>query len=269
MTLERPFVRAVRGRKIILGMVHLKPLPGSPRHGGEALAEIARAARADADRILEAGFDGYLLENFGDAPFFKGPVPPHVVAAMTRIALDLPRDGVLAGVNVLRNDARGALAIAAACGLHMIRVNVHTGAAVTDQGIIEGEAAVTTRERANVAPEVSILADVDVKHAASLARDFDIRNAAREATGRGLADALIVTGKATGSPTSLEDLKAVREAVPGTVLLVGSGVTAATVKEALRFADGAIVGTWIKTHGRVEEPVDSARARELAEEARR
>jgi uncharacterized protein len=266
--LERPFVRAARGRKLILGMVHLKPLPGSPRYGGDTLVEISRAARADADRILEAGFDGYVLENFGDSPFFKGAVPPHVVAAMTRIALDLPLDGVLAGVNVLRNDARGALAIAAACGLHMVRVNVHTGASVTDQGIIEGEAADTTRERAIIAPGVSILADVDVKHASPLAQDFDIRNAAREAVERGLADALIVTGQATGSSVSSADLKAVREAVPGAVLLVGSGVTAATVKEVLRFADGVIVGTWIKTHGRVDEPVDLARARELAVEAR-
>jgi membrane complex biogenesis BtpA family protein len=269
VTVERPLVRAARERKLILGMVHLKPLPGSPRHAGAALAEIARAARTDADRLLDAGFDGYILENFGDAPFFKGPVPPHVLAAMTRIALELPREGLLAGVNVLRNDARGALAIAAACGLHMVRVNVHAGAAVTDQGIIEGEAAATLRERALIAPEVSILADVDVKHAAPIAREVDLRDAARETAERGLADALIVTGKATGSPISPADLKAVREAVPGTVLLAGSGVTAATVKEALRLADGVIAGTWIKAHGRVDEAVDPARARELAAEARR
>jgi membrane complex biogenesis BtpA family protein len=266
---DRPFVKAARGRKLLLGVVHLKPLPGSPRYAGGGLPGIARAARLDADRILEAGFDGYLLENFGDLPFFQGPVPSHVIAAMTRIVLELPRERVLAGVNVLRNDASGALAVAAACGLDMIRVNVHTGATVTDQGIIEGRAAATTRERALLAPGVAILADVDVKHAAPLGRELDIADAAREVAWRGLADALIVTGKATGSAASPADVRAVREAVPGTAVLVGSGVTAATIREALGVADGVIVGTWIKVSGRVEEPIDPARARELVEEARR
>src|SRR2546427_2557013 len=266
--MAKAFTEALRKQKLLLGVVHLKALPGSPSFGGDTLESIAALARADAEQILEAGFDGYILENFGDVPFFKHRVPPHVLTLMTRIALELPRRDVLAGVNVLRNDARGALAIAVACGLQMIRVNVHSGAMVTDQGVIEGDAARTLRDREALAPGVAILADVDVKHAAPLAASFDLREAARETAFRGLADGLIITGKATGSPACMTHIKVVREAVPDRPLLVGSGVTRETVKQTLRLADGIIVGTAIKRGGRTEEPVDPTRARELVQEAR-
>ena len=267
--MKKPFTAAVEKGKVLLGVVHLKPLPGSPRHCGETLDTIVAAARSDAEHILQAGFDGYFVENFGDMPFFPAQVPPHVLTILTRIALELPRDGALVGVNVLRNDSSGALAVAVACGLQMLRVNVHMGARVTDQGILEGRAAATTRERALLAPDVAILADVKVKHASPLGSEFDLKVVASDLSTRGQADGLIVTGKATGSPVSLDDLKVVREAVPDCPLLAGSGVTRETAKEILRLADGIIVGTAIKSAGRVEEPVDPVRAREFVREARK
>ncbi len=263
------FAARVRERKLVIGVVHLKPLPGSPRHTGESLESIAAAARSDAKEILDAGFDGWILENFGDAPFFKGPVPPHVLTFLTRIALELPRGEALTGVNVLRNDAAGALAVAAAANLHMMRVNVHVGAMVTDQGLIEGDAATTTRARRWLAPDVAILADVDVKHASPLGSGFDMAEAAKETAYRGLAEALIVTGKATGSPVNLNEIAQVRSAVPDRPILAGSGVTLETVRDVLRRTDGVIVGSWIKRGGRVEDRVDAARARDFVAEARR
>jgi membrane complex biogenesis BtpA family protein len=264
----KPFEQAIGRRKLLLGVVHLKPLPGSPLHDGQEVASITSAAREDAETILEAGFDGYIIENFGDTPFFKDRVPPHVLTIMTRIALELPRNNALVGVNVLRNDAAGALAIATACGLDMIRVNVHSGAMVTDQGIVEGDAAGTLRAREQLAKKVAILADVNVKHAAPVASVFDIRNAAHDTAYRGLADGLIVTGNATGNPCSPGDLVAVRSAVPDRPLLAGSGVNIESVRETLLAADGVIVGTSIKRKGRLEEPVDPGRAREFTREAR-
>jgi membrane complex biogenesis BtpA family protein len=263
----RRIVSAARAGKLLLGVVHLRPLPGSPRHDGESIEAIAKAAQRDARAILDAGFDGTIVENFGDVPFEPGAVPSHTIAALTRIVVELPR-GALAGVNVLRNDALGALAVAAACGLDFIRVNVHVGAMLTDQGILEGRAAETLRTRALVAPSVAILADVRVKHAVPLGVSFDLRTVARDTVYRGLADGLIVTGSATGSPTNPGDLECVREAVPDHPLFVGSGATAASARRLLEIADGIIVGTSLKCGGRVDAPVDPRRARAFVREAR-
>ena len=114
---------------------------------------------------------------------------------------------------------------------------------------------------------MAILADVQTKHAAPLA-PVEIEQEARDLVRRSLADALIVTGRSTGEPTALADLKRVRDAVPEAPVLVGSGVSSDSVGELLSVADGVIVGTWLKREGRVGNPVDPARVRQLVDAAR-
>lgn len=256
-------IESLFGRRgAILGVVHLRPLPGAPRFDGD-LDEVLAAARADAEALVGGGVDGLVVENFGDAPFHPGAVPPETVAAMTRAALAVAEaTSRPLGVNVLRNDAHAALAVARATGARFIRVNVHVGAAWTDQGLIQGRAAETLRHRARFAPEVRVFADVAVKHAAPVA-SRPLADEARECLERGLADAVILTGPATGAGADLDVLRALRRALPEAPIVVGSGVTASTVAEVLAVADAAIVGTWIKHEGRVTNPVDPARVAEL------
>ena len=166
------------------------------------------------------------------------------------------------GFNVLRNDAPAALALCAACGGSFMRVNVHSGAMLTDQGIIEGDAYHTLRYRERVAPGAEIFADVHVKHAVPLG-DWTLEDAAHDTAERGLADALIVSGVGTGQAADLADVERVRRTCPKTKLLLGSGVTVANVKDYLRFADGVIVGSSLKRNGRLANPVDARRVAAL------
>jgi len=260
--------RAVFGtEKRILGVVHLAPLPGAPGWH-PPLSAILDRARRDSAALAEGGADGVIVENYGDAPFFPCEVGPETVAAMTRAVeavrseIDLP-----VGVNVLRNDARSALAIAAVAGGRFVRVNVHTGAAVTDQGILEGRAHETLRDRVRLdAEDVAILADVHVKHGRPLAPG-PIGEAARDAVERGCADAVLVTGPRTGSGADLADVEAVRGAVPGIPVLVASGVTIETVREILALADGVIVATSLQRETPEGRRVDPDRVRTLVEAA--
>jgi uncharacterized protein len=246
-------------RPLLVGVVHLLALPGAPRHAG-GMEPVLERARRDAAALAGGGADALLVENFGDAPFFAGRVPAETVAAMALAlaAVCAAAPGLPVGVNVLRNDARSALGLCAGGGASFLRINVHTGAAVTDQGLIEGRAAETLRERARLAPAALILADVHVKHAQPLGGG-DLCEAAAEAFERGLADALIVTGQRTGSPPDPADLARVRARLPQAPLLVGSGLTAENAALLLRSADGAIVGTALKEGGRVDAPVDRER----------
>ncbi|MEM7231352.1 MAG: BtpA/SgcQ family protein [Planctomycetota bacterium] len=241
----------------LFGVVHLPPLPGSPRYSGSGVDAIVDHAKRDADAILGAGFDGYVIENFGDAPFSRGAVPPHVLTIMTRVALELPRGDALVVINVLRNDARGGLSVAAAANCHAIRVNVHCGAFVADQGLIQGEAFDTTRLRTQLAPGVKIFADVDVKHANPLGSEYSIEDHAEETAYRGLADALIVTGRATGATAALDDLRSVRSAVPDRPVFVGSGIQIDNAGFWSEEASGIIVGTALNPNGDIASPIDS------------
>src|SRR5690606_18874187 len=151
--------------------LHLPALPGSPR-SAEPVRVIAHAVARDARVLADAGFELAIVENFGDVPFYRHQVPPVTVAAMTACALavreacpELPL-----GLNVLRNDGRAALAIAAVVGAVCVRVNVLSGARVTDQGVVEGDAAELLRLRQTLGrPDLEIWADVAVKHSAPLA----------------------------------------------------------------------------------------------------
>ena len=242
--IELPFKK-----RALIGMIHLPALPGAP-DACEDLRQIAQSAALEAQILKDSGFDAIMIENFFDAPFFKDDVPAVTVASLTRCALavrqavpDLPL-----GINVLRNDGCSALAIAIAVDAQFIRVNVLTGAMVTDQGIIEGCAAPLLRQRKALQAPIAILADVDVKHAAPLA-PLDPAQSARDTLYRGHADALIVSGTGTGQPTDPATLAAVQSAVPQAKVLIGSGITAENLH--LFDAYAFIVGTALKENGKL------------------
>lgn len=247
----------------LIGMVHLPPLPGSPRWEG-SMDEVVTVAVADARALVAGGMDALLVENYGDVPFTAARVEAATVAAMAVAVREIHRavPGTPLGVNVLKNDARAALAVACAAGARFVRVNVLAGAVVADQGVVQSAAYETLRDRRLLGADVKIFADVQGKHAVSLAA-VELEQRARDLVHRALADGLVVSGAATGEATSAADVKRVRSAVPDVPLLVGSGVTPDTVAELLAVADGVIVGTSLKRSGDVRAPVDPERVRRL------
>jgi len=253
--------------KPVIGVVHLLPLPGSPRWSGN-LDPVIEHAVVDAKAYEQGGADAVIIENFWDAPFAKTSIDPETLAAMS-VAGATVSDAVKIpiGFNVLRNDARSALALCVACGGAFVRVNVHSGAMLTDQGIIEGDAYHTIRLRKQLCPNVTLLADVHVKHAVPLG-NCGIAEAARDTLERGGADALIVSGKGTGLAADIQDVERVRRSCPEAQILLGSGVTADNVGEFLQLADGVIVGTSLKRSGKISNPVDLKRVTELVRAVR-
>jgi membrane complex biogenesis BtpA family protein len=255
-------------RKLLIGVVHLQPLPGAPRWRGN-IESLLEFAVNDARAYQRGGAHALFIENFGDVPFTKGAVAPETIAAMAaagraiRGAVGLP-----IGFNVLRNDARAGLALCAVCSGAFIRVNVHTGAMLTDQGLIEGNAYETLRYRQRVCPEAQIFADVHVKHAVPLG-NWTIADAARDTIERGLADALIVSGAGTGLEADVADVERVRRTVPAAKILLGSGVSLANVHEFLPLADGFIVGSSLKLDGKLSNPIDPKRVAALVRAIRK
>jgi len=248
---------------VVVGMLHAPALPGSPGYAG-GFEAIESFVVNDAKALAAGGVHGLMLENFGDVPFFKDRVEPITVAAMTRLAMAVKRAVDLPlGINVLRNDALSALSIAAAVNADYIRVNVLTGAMVTDQGLIEGRAAELMRVRDRLsASGVKVLADVAVKHAAPLAARPLVEEV-DELTKRAGADGVIVSGVGTGSPTPLNDVDCVKNASGDCTVWVGSGVDRYNASKLSEVADGLIVGSSLKIGGKLHAPVDTDRVRDL------
>jgi len=251
----------------LIGVIHLPPLAGSPRHI-LSLSEIVERALGEARTLQQAGFDAAIIENFGDAPFSSDRVGPASAAALAVVADRVRREvGLPIGINALRNDAMTGLGIAATVGARFIRVNVHVGVVAADQGWITGRADESLRYRKLLGAKVAILADVHVKHGVCISHP-DVARAAKDTAYRGLADGLIVTGSATGEGVDRDHLRRVREAVPDRPVFVGSGATAETVRSLLEFASGVIVGTGIKRDRDTDQPIDAGLARAFVTAAR-
>ncbi len=223
-------------------VIHLPPLPGSPLNKLE-VNEISDFAIKSARAIEDGGADGIIIENYGDMPFLMR-VGPETVASMSVIAKDVRNEVNLSiGINVLRNDCFSALAIAKAVNADFIRVNQLFYSSLAPEGWIESCAADLMRYKAYLNSDVSVFADIDVKHA----KHFVDIEEYLENFERSLADAVIVTGSATGKPVSLDKLKIVKKYINKPVY-AGSGVNPelAEIIRKKKLADGIIVGTYIK-----------------------
>lgn len=248
-------------------MVHLAPLPGAPGYRG-SMRQVVDDAVGRATLLAAHGFDAVMVENFGDAPFYADSVPPITVAAMTScVEAVMAATGATVGVNVLRNDARAAVAVAAVTGAAFIRVNVLSGTMYTDQGPIVGRAADVARQRSALAPGLLLWADVFVKHATP-PPGTNLEHAALDTWERGGADALVVSGALTGRPADVEELERVAAAVPDAPLVVGSGATGEALDRLSHLADHIIVGTALEHAGRPGAPLDDSRVASFVEAAR-
>ena len=154
-----------RAERVLIGVVHLLPLPGSPDYDAAGVTPIYDRALADARAYAEAGFDGLIVENHGDIPFPKpediGPeTAAHMAVASDRVRRET---GLPVGINVLANAALHALAVASAAGaalcprqsmgqclcrqrrLHRRRCG--KGAALSQPGACSGTAGLRRRSR--------------------------------------------------------------------------------------------------------------------------
>ncbi|TJW17499.1 MAG: BtpA/SgcQ family protein [Mesorhizobium sp.] len=249
--------------KVVIGVVHLAPLPGAPRYGGEAIEAIYQRGLDDARAYLDGGCDGVIVENHGDIPFAKpDDIGPETAAYMAVVSDRIRREfGKPIGINVLANAAIPALAIASAAGAGFVRVNQWANAYVANEGFVEGEAGRAARYRARLrANGIRVFADAHVKHGAhAIVADRPVEELVKDLVFFD-ADAIIATGQRTGHAADLSYIRMIKEAA-GLPTLVGSGVTPDNANDILGIVDGVIIASALKHDGVWWNQVDPARVK--------
>lgn len=253
----------------LIGAVHLPPMPGAAGYCGSVNA-IVESALKEASIYKEQGFDALVVENTHDAPYLKGHVYPETITAMTVITKTLKDELELPmGIQVLAGANMEALAIANALELDFIRVEGFVYAHIGDEGIHDACCAELVRKRFDLkAEKIKIYADVKKKHSShSITADTDIVETAKAAV-MFQADGVVVSGIATGASPILSEVKAVKEGVGVDVpVLIGSGINPSNIKTFSQYADGLIIGSYVKKDGRWQNNIEVDRCKNLIESA--
>ena len=265
---EKRFIKDIfKQNKPIIGMIHLRPLPGSPLYdpANMSVSKITEIAINEALKLQNAGIDGLQIENIWDYPYLRGSDIGHetttimaVIASKIKESVDIP-----IGINCHLNGGMKALAIAAAVEAKWVRVFEWVYAYVSHAGILEGIGGKLSRYRSFLkAEDIKFFCDVNVKHGSHfIISDRTIADQARDAESEG-AEALIVTGFETGKSPTSEKVKEFSRNVQVPVFL-GSGTDIANVSALLKYADGAIVGSYFKEGNNWKRPVDGKKAEEF------
>ena len=241
----------------VIGMVHLRPLPGAPHFRGGNLDELYDWAIRDVAALEEGGVDGVIIENAWDLPFSKPEdIGFETVAAMTSVANRLKSQTDLPiGVNCLANGAIQALAVAKAADLPFVRVNQWVNAYIANEGFVEGASARAARYRAHIKGEnIRMFVDVHVKHGShSIIADRSLADQTHDAVFFD-ADVLIATGTRTGNETEISEVEGIKN-YTNLPVIVGSGMNVNNAEKILSVADGCIIGSSLKEGGKWWNPV--------------
>jgi len=261
-TMKSQLFERLFGRPAVaIGMIHLPPLPGSPRWTGASVQDVYELALADAMALREGGMHALIVENHGDVPFLRPQdIGFETVSFLTMISTRIAADvGLPIGINVLANAGIPSLAIAKASGAKFVRVNQFANAYVANEGFMQGDAGNIMRYRAMIdARDIAVFADSHVKHGShSIMADRSITELTRDLDFFD-ADAVIATGQRSGDGATLGELREIEAAVDLPVL-VGSGVTPDTIAAIMQHAKGVIIGSWLKQDSVMEHPVDRSR----------
>ena len=254
------FKQIFKDTKPIIGMVHLRPLPGAPGYCGD-LEKVYEEALADLKALERGGANAVIVENFGDIPYATEQ-EMITTTAMTAIAARLRQECNLPmGINVQFNNYEAEWAIAYSCNYDFIRSEVFAENRMGPNGVCIASGPAIMRLKARYPKDIAFLADVNVKHTFAIAEqplDFTV-----ESIIEGGADALICTGIMTGKSPSVDDVKEMKDIAGDVPVIVGSGVNEKTVRDYLTVSDGAIIGSFFKVDGNVMNVIDEGRVRSL------
>jgi membrane complex biogenesis BtpA family protein len=237
-------------KKIVLGMVHLGALPGTPFYVEGSYDTVRANAVSDARALEAGGADGCVVQNAGDRVFALDQADPVVVVSMAdvvRAVNDATGPGFQVGVQILRNDLKAALAIAHVCGGSFLRCGALVGTTVTASGIMQGAPYDFQAYRTGIgAQQVKLMAEIYSMHFEWLG-GRPIGEVARSAKAAG-ADAVALCDR--DEELTLRMIHEVKSACPDLPVVVSGYTDHDNVHRLLTDGDGAIVGSCFERGGR-------------------
>ncbi len=242
-------------KKVVIGMVHLLPLPGTPFYQEGTMEQTLEKAVADATALYRGGADGCLIQTV-DRVYPAADEADYArvaaVAAVVRAVADATGPEFQIGVQIMLNALKASVAVAKVCGGSFIRCAALVGATLTAAGMVEADPHGFLTYRARIgAQSIKLIAEVNSMHFRWLG-DRPTVDVARMAARVG-AEAVEVAHP--DEETNARLVREVKQAMPHLPVILGGHTTHDNVARRLAEADGVFVGSCLKADcrdGRVE-----------------
>ena len=240
-------------KKPIIAMLHLDPLPGDPRygHGGGTVSTVVEHAKRDLDALQEGGVDGIIVSNEFSLPYQRHMdyvTPATMAYVVGQLAGDL---SVPYGVDAI-SDGLACIELAAACEAKFVR-GTFSGVYVGDGGIYNNDFSMLMRRKAALHLDgLRMLYFINPESDRNL-DDRPLADIASSTIFKVHPDGLCVSADAAGADVDSELISSVKRRNPEVAVLVNTGCRPDTIKDKLSVSDAAIVGTYFKEGGRLED----------------
>jgi membrane complex biogenesis BtpA family protein len=243
--------------KLLIGMIHVPALPGTP-YNTLSPKEIINKCILEANIYKKSNIDSIMIENMHDAPYMKRKVGPEITSLMSIISYEMRKvftDQPI-GVQILAGANKEALSVAYNSDIDYIRAEGFVFSHIGDEGVFESDAGELLRYRKNIgAGRIKIFTDIKKKHSANfITSDVSIADMSKNAEFFG-SDGIIVTGNSTGSEASIEEIISVKKAT-NLPVLIGSGITYDNLQNYIYSADAFIVGSYFKVDNNWKNDLD-------------
>lgn len=239
-------------QKPIISMLHLDPLPGSPRYSSDSsVSQVVEHAKRDLAALQEGGVDGIIVSNEFDLPYqrhmnYVTPATMAFVVGQLKSELSVPY-----GVDAI-SDGLACLELAAACEARFIR-GTFSGVYVGDGGLYDNDFSMLQRRRVELhLDDLKMLYFINPESD----RNLDTRPLADIAAStifKVHPDGLCVSANAAGADVDTDLIASVKAKNPEVAVLVNTGCRPDTIADKLSVCDAAVVGTYFKTDGKLED----------------
>lgn len=230
-------------------MIHVRALPGTPRHV-LTTTQIIEEALKEAEIYERAGVNAIIIENMHDLPYLKEGVGHEISTMMSLIAYQIKqRTNLIVGIQILAGANMEAIAAAKSANADFIRAEGFVYGHLADEGLMDAQAGQLLRYRKQVvADHIAIFTDIKKKHSShAITQDIGLLNTAKAAQFF-LSDGVIITGGHTSEAPCVEELKTLKDRLNIPIIL-GSGITKENIADYLPLCDAMIIGSYFKEDG--------------------
>lgn len=255
-------------KKPIIAMLHLDPLPSDPRwHYGDSVEAVVQHAMEDLRALQNGGVDGILISNEFSLPYqrhmnFVTPAAMAYVVGRLKDEIRVPF-----GVDCI-SDGEATIELAAAVGADFVR-GTFCGVYVGDGGLYNNDFSALLRRKAALhLDNLKMLYFINPESD----RNLDTRplaDIAKSTIFKAHPDGLCISANAAGQDVDDALITSVKEANPEVVVLCNTGCRPDIIVRKLRCGDAAVVGTYFKEGGKLEDSrlrnlrVDESRVKEF------